>query len=82
MLLSASCSSVVIVASGLPRIISMMPPAISVANSGMTTTGIRPRAQLGTLMPGDPQRDEAGEDTADETADEPGAGEARRRRRR
>ena len=28
----------------------MMPPEISVANSGMTTTGIRPRAQLGTLI--------------------------------
>ena len=47
--LSASCRPVVMAASGRPRTRNIRPPASSVAPSGITTTGIRPRAQVGTF---------------------------------
>ena len=74
--LSQSCRPVVMAASGRPSTSSISPPAISVAPSGMTATGMRPRAQAGTLRAADPQGGEAGEQTADEPADEAGADEA------
>ena len=51
----------------------MRPLEISVASSGMITTGCRPRTPVGQLPAADPQRDEAGEDAADQAAEEAGA---------
>ena len=50
-------------------------PTTSEANSGMMTTGIRPRSHCGTGDPADPQRREAGDQAADDAADEAGADE-------
>ena len=57
---------------GLPSTIIIARPASTDANSGMTRTGIRPRAQVGTFQLGDPVRGDAREDATDHRADEPG----------
>ena len=46
-----SFSAVMSAPSGLPSTTTMMKPLTSVARSGMTSTGIRPRAQVGTRQP-------------------------------
>ena len=40
--------------------------------SGITSTGIRPRAHFGTFQPRDPVRDDAGQHAADDAAEEAG----------
>ena len=65
----------VIAASGRPSSMNINRPTTSDANSGMITTGIRPRSHRGTLSSADPQRGEAGDQTADDAADEAAADE-------
>ena len=79
--LSQLVSPEVIAASGRPSSRNISRPTTSEANSGMITTGIRPRSHCGTLTRADPQRREARDQAADDTADEAAADEHRDRAR-
>jgi len=51
MLFSPLVSSSISQAIGLPKTTSIRKPATTLVNSGMTSTGIRPRAHAGTFRP-------------------------------
>ena len=65
----------VIAASGRPSSRNISRPTTSDANSGMMTTGIKPRSHSRYVDAADPQRREPGDQAADDAADEAGADE-------